>query len=442
MALVAAAVATLLFGVPLVIVAQQLGILDERGETERFAANAAVSITVAQLTNVNAPLPGGEGSETVGLYGPDDVLVRGSGPTSGDDPVIRARQRRDLVSVEQPDTFVVAVPVADESGISGTLRVSSPIPLISDKVEVLLWGMLGLGVFSLASASVVAALQARRLARPLEEVAVTADRLGHGDFSPRARRACGVAEIDQVGDNLDRTAARLNTLLTRERAFSADASHQLRTPLTRIRLGLEQSLTESPEDARRRTALAIEQADAMEQVIHDLLNLARDLPSRGVVTDLARVLATVEARYRGVLSEHGRRLEVRPGPTAATGAARVAIEQILQVLLDNAVAHGAGTVTVATRMSRGIPVIDVADDGNGPLGVEDELFSRNPRTDGSTGRNGIGLAMARSLAEAESGRLVYGGHSAARGTVFTLFLPPAPAADERSGGENDQRDGA
>lgn len=430
-ALIAATIATLVFGVPLLIVAQQLGILDERGEIERFAASTALRVTVDQLSDKPLVLASFERGSDIALYGPDGNKMFGVGPATADSTAIRARRRGSLVSVEANGGFVVAVPVADETGVTSVLRISSPNPLISSRFISLIAVMIGLALFSLAVAAFVAARQARKLARPLEDVATAADQLGHGDFTVR-HRPSGVAEIDQVGTALDSTAARLDTILSRERAFSADASHQLRTPLTRLRLGLERAVDTDPVASQAAIQAAIGQADTLTGVIDDLLALARDLPrSADVQTDIAVLVEKAGVTYRTVLAEHGRRLTITQGRVPPTSASRAAVEHILQVLLDNAVVHGAGAVGLSTRTAGAVTIIAVTDEGAIPASAEEDLFVRRDGHSTSGGSHGIGLALARSLAEAEMGRLVYSGHTHEHGTVFTLFLPVAgPSAHE------------
>ncbi len=98
-----------------------------------------------------------------------------------------------------------------------------------------------LALLAVAAAVVLALLQARRLNRPLEELARAADRLGSGDARPLGRRY-GVQELDRVAEGLDGSAQRINDLLSAERDFAVDASHQLRTPLTALSMRLEEMI--------------------------------------------------------------------------------------------------------------------------------------------------------------------------------------------------------
>jgi signal transduction histidine kinase len=265
-------------------------------------------------------------------------------------------------------------------------------------------------------ASVLAALWlGRALARPLERRVGAASRLGRGDYSARAP-APAIPEVDAVGDALATTARRLEALVNRERAFSADASHQLRTPLQALRLELEAA--ELRGDASPELQAALVQVDRLQDTMTTLLAVARDHPRREVATDVGAVLDAVGSRWHGPLAAASRPLRIEgPGTTRRAAADPRVVEQIMEVLLDNAARHGAGVVGVAVRDLDDWLAIDVTDEGTG-FGAEPEAaFTR--RTTGSDGQ-GIGLSLARSLADAEGGRL-----SVTRtgpGPVVTLML--------------------
>jgi signal transduction histidine kinase len=247
-------------------------------------------------------------------------------------------------------------------------------------------------------------------------LAAAAQTLGDGDFTVQAPPA-GIAEIDAAGAALTRTAERLGDLVGRERAFSADASHQLRTPLTGLRLRLETALDGG--DLRPAVVAALETADRLERTIDELLALARDAPSARTPADLPALLGELERSWDGPLQAAGRslRLSIAPG-LPGTSASATAVRQILEVLLANATRHGAGTVTVTAREADTAIAVDVADQGSGVTVPAGELFRR--RTARAAG-HGIGLALARALAEAEGGRLLL--TRAAPAPVFTLLLP-------------------
>jgi signal transduction histidine kinase len=199
------------------------------------------------------------------------------------------------------------------------------------------------------------------------------------------------------------TARRLGDVLDRERAFSAHVSHQLRTPLTGLLLGLEAGLAEDDAHAVIRTAL--QRGEYLQEIIEDLVRLSRGNAGDRGVLDVRALLDEVRSRTDVSVHMQDGLPEVR--------ASLAAVRQIIHVLLDNAFAHGRPPVTVsATDLGTGL-AIDVSDTGPGiPEGAD--IF--RPPKDG----HGIGLALARSLAEAEGGRLIVRRSSP---PTFSLLLP-------------------
>jgi signal transduction histidine kinase len=244
-----------------------------------------------------------------------------------------------------------------------------------------------------------ALLLGRHLSRPLERLVVAARRLGDGDFTVKAPRSA-IPEVDAVGTALDATAERLGDLVARERAFSADASHQLRTPLAALRIELEAAeLAKAGADP----ALALRQVDRLEQTIETLLALARDAPRARSETDVVALVDQIEAEWRPRLAADGRRLNVELENAALRVAAHeTVVREILEVLLDNARTHGAGRVSVVAARRDGRVQIQVRDEGLGFGDSPEQAFERGRSRAG----HGIGLALARSLAHAEGGGLL------------------------------------
>jgi signal transduction histidine kinase len=258
-------------------------------------------------------------------------------------------------------------------------------------------GALALALVALATGAAV--LFGRRLSLPLERLAGTAGRLGSGDFSVRAPRS-GVAEIDALSAAMDTTAERLDVLVTRERAFSVDASHQLRTPLAALRIELE--AMQLRRDTDPELAAALVQVDRLQTTIDTLLSVARDASSAAATTDVVGVVDDAIERWRGRLAEAGRPLRSRAEGRPARALANPGVlQEILDVLLDNALRHGAGEVDVTVRDLDGWVAVEVRDEGSG-FADPDAAFARRS---GRAAGHGIGLALARSLAHAEGGRL-------------------------------------
>jgi len=292
-----------------------------------------------------------------------------------------------------------------------------------------------LAALAVLGSILVARSQARRINRPLVALADAAQQLGEGDFAVRAEPA-GMPEVDRAGSALNATAHRLGELVARERDFTSNASHQLRTPLTGLRLHLEAGL--AGDDAAAHAALrnAINSADELERTVDDLLTHSRqDVVSAQAALDLSHVLHDLEQRWHGRLAAVGRRLVVRVAPEARFALAPdYAVRQALEVLVDNATVHGRGQVTVATREVAGAIAIDVQDEGPGPAQDSASLFARSqPDVRSERRGHGIGLPMAQDLVRSHGGRLVPTRRTGA--TVFTLLLR-APETDETTDDED------
>jgi signal transduction histidine kinase len=427
-AVLASALAICLFGVPLGVAVLQYAMQHERGHLVGIASDVAISVAGDVYDNDRVDPDDiqdvGDDGEDVHAAVYDENGHRLAGSVPGDHPgVLYGALDGDVRAVTDGDVLVAAVPVTHSDDVIGAVLVAAPRSTVLGDVVAIWAAMAGLAAVAVTIAWLVGRRQARRLARPLEDLEDSARRLGDGDFSVRSRKG-GIEEIDSVGTALDTTAARLDDLLARERAFSADASHQLRTPLAGLRLRLEAALEQPDEDPRPAIVASLADADRLEAIIEELLTLARaGQVGQAGPTGLGALLAELSPEWEARLALHGRDLEIRVD-TAAPGAcaSTAAVRQVLAVLVDNATQHGCGTVTVSVREAAGAVAIDVSDGGAGVQEPEGVLFARRAdRRDG----HGIGLALARRLAEAEQGRLEL---TRPQPPVFTLLLPVDGAA--------------
>ncbi|TFV53938.1 HAMP domain-containing histidine kinase [Geodermatophilus sp. DF01-2] len=428
-AVLASVLATCLFAVPLAVAVLEYALQHERGHLVRVASDVAIEIA-GDVYDEDDVDPddiadvGRDGDEIrVAVYDDDGDPLAGVVP--GDHPHILSRALDgDVAAGTDGDLLAAAVPVTHSDEVVGAVVVASPRSTVLGQVALVWAAMAGLAAAAVTIAWLVGRRQARRLARPLEDLEESARRLGDGDFSVRSRRG-SIEEIDAVGAALDATAIRLDDLLARERAFSADASHQLRTPLAGMRLRLEAALERADVDPRPAIAASLVDADRLESIIEELLTLARagQATPTGPV-DLDALLGELSPEWTARLALHGRDLEVRVDPGApGARASTAAVRQVLGVLVDNATTHGRGTVTVAVREATGAVAVDVSDEGPGVRDPEGILFARQAdRRDG----HGIGLALARRLSEAEQGRLHL---TQVSPPVFTLLLPAAPVSE-------------
>jgi signal transduction histidine kinase len=412
-----AILAIVLFALPLAVVVQRLDHSEAVTALERDATRIAAVVPDDEVRHPRpVPAPAGLSAHlTVGIYRTGGGRVAGAGP-AGSRVAAAARDGRIHEGVENGDLAVAAPVPSDEGVVTAMSRVSMSYDQVTDQVERAWLLMSALAMLVITVATVYARYQSGRLAAPLERLTGAAQALGDGDFTVRARRS-GVREADAAGRALEVTARRLGEVLARERAFSADVSHQLRTPLTGLLLGLESALNRADADPRAAIRTALERGQHLRSIIDDLLRLARDGQGPREVLDVPTLLDGLRDHWRGPLAASGRRLSIAfREPLPEVRSAPSVVRQILDVLVDNAATHGRGEITVeAVDLGTALSV-EVSDEGPGVTGGE-RVFAR--RASSGEG-HGIGLPLARSLAEAEGGRLLLRRPSP---PVFALLLP-------------------
>ncbi|MGW3016211.1 ATP-binding protein [Streptomyces longwoodensis] len=314
---------------------------------------------------------------------------------------------------------------ATQKGEGGeTVVVQEPRSTVTREVgrTLLIIGLVAL--LAVVAAVLLAIRQANRLASPLTDLAETAERLGSGDPRPRHKRY-GVPELDRVADVLDSSAERIGRMLTAERRLAADASHQLRTPLTALSMRLEEiTLTDDPDTVKEEATIALTQVERLTDVVERLLTNARDPRTGSAVSfELDEVIQQQLAEWRPAYRSAGRAIVSSGKRHLRAVGTPGAVAQVLAALIENSLMHGGGTVALRTRVTGNQAVIEVTDEGPGvPADLGARIFERT-----ISGRNstGIGLAVARDLAEADGGRLEM---LQAQPAVFGLFLSRTPPA--------------
>jgi signal transduction histidine kinase len=283
----------------------------------------------------------------------------------------------------------------------------------------------GLALLAVTVAVVLALLQARRLARPMQELARAADRLGSGAARPLGRRY-GIQELDRVAEGLDGSAQRITDLLSAERDFAIDASHQLRTPLTALSMRLEEMIAAAdyPDVVREEGAAALAQTERLTDVVSQLLGQAgRSIARAPSLASVDEIVAQQVVEWEPAFRRVNRKLEVTGDKGLYAYATPGGASQVIATLLDNALVHGAGAVTIRTSKTRRSVVIEVRDEGTGvPPELVPRIFERS--VSGSPGGTGLGLALARTVAAADGGQVVL---VRPRPAVFALFLPHGTA---------------
>jgi signal transduction histidine kinase len=423
-----------LFAVPMAVALRQRSQQTDVEELRRLAVRAAHRLPADFSTPgaVSGAALGDAENHRYALYAPNGRRLAGTGPDPGDAVVAQAVQRV-MADGRSGDELAVAYAVGSGGNTSAVVRVSEPVAEGRHRLRTALLGLGLLAALAAAAAAAAGWLLVRLMTRPLDRLRRSAQALGDGDFTVTPAPT-GLPELDDVGTALGLAARRIGNLVERERTFSADASHQLRTPIAGLRVALETELIH-PRPAREpilREGLAA--VERLEGTVDSLLRLARDVHDDRGELQLPAVINELSVRWRPAVLASGRTLVARSAPGLPTvRASATAIGHVLDVLVDNALRHGGGTITVdAASTSAGV-VVTVTDEGPGVADPE-RLFQRRP---GGSG-NGIGLALGRTLAAAEGGHLRL---RTARPAIFELTLaanegpsPGRPADRESAGG--------
>ncbi|MBS2965911.1 HAMP domain-containing histidine kinase [Actinocrinis puniceicyclus] len=412
-----ASCAVVLFTVPL---AWAMGQVYSRGAVvrlQRDAIWAAAQAGSRPVLSTDASTGFAELSRgvDVGLYAPDGRKIAGEGPPTSAVAVL-SRDGGLHQAIEAGHLAVVA-PVSHNGRVTAAVRAWMPWDLVTDRwMRVwLLVAALGGAVVALSAA--LAWHLASRVAAPLQRLTAMAGALGAGDFTVQAPRST-IREADMAGQALGASARRLGQVLERERRFTTAVSHQLRTPLTALILGLEAARADGENIRRESVDTALRRAERLTESVNQLLQLARETSGGERAVDAAQVALRVAEHHRAAVLEAGRQLIVRCEPDLApVRICEAAITQILSILLDNALLHGRGEIRLTVAdMGDGV-AFEVGDDGPGlPAGGEPDATGRQRGI-----RHGIGLPLARSLAEAEGGRLVV--RRCGPRPVFSLLAP-------------------
>lgn len=314
--------------------------------------------------------------------------------------------------------LATAVPVLRDGRPDGAVRITQSVDAVDRAVGSATIGLVLVGLVVLALGLGAGAFLAASITRPLRRLAVAARRAGEGDLSARVEIE-GSLEQREVGQAFNEMTARVQRMVDAQRDFVADASHQLRTPLTGLRLRLEEvEATGSREDV----GAALDEVDRLSDVVSELLVLSEAGAARApdAVTELLAAAARAVERYPGAV------IELRGSPSLVRCTASD-LDRVLDAVLENAIDYGPAGQTITIVVSPGR--LSVADEGPGlSAGEEEAVFNRFHR--GVVGRasrrrgTGLGLAIARELAGRWRGSVTLA-NAAERGAVATITLPMA-----------------
>jgi signal transduction histidine kinase len=317
------------------------------------------------------------------------------------------------------DIVVAAAPIFDETAagtangttttvVAGAVRISESLAEVNQSVRRSTIGLLVIGLAGLVAGLILAYGIAASVARPLRKLTSAARRLGGGDLGARTENVGGAEEIKEVAHSFDEMADRLERTVQAQREFVANASHQLRTPLTGMKLRLESAI-DATEDARLRTDLqaAEREVDRLSEIVNRLLVMSRQIEAGEIaqvnVADAARRAAE---RWRGRAEAAGATIAVDLENGVAQ-ANPTDVEQVLDNLLDNAIAYAPGPIRIQAGR-RGEKVFFAVEDRGPGIRPEEisrvtERFYRGSGVPG--GGSGLGLAIASELTEKWGGRI-------------------------------------
>ncbi len=305
--------------------------------------------------------------------------------------------------------ILAAVPVGEGPRRVGVLVLARPTEPLETRIHTLWLTLAGAAVVALLAAVGLAVWLSRWVTRPLRQLEEATHVAGAGNLGVRAGIAKGPPEVRRLATAFDAMTSRLNTLLDGHRAVIADVSHQLRTPMSALRLRLELlPEQESPDPAELSGAL--DEVNRLSRLIDGLLAVARvDSTSQAATPiDVRAVISERVAAWSPLAAERGVDLTLVHGPTVLAWAVPDHLEQILDNLLGNCfdLEPPPGHVRLSVTGEGDDVNVGVADDGPGmSLAQRQNAFRRFATGHADTGGTGLGLAVVQRLIIAAGGRV-------------------------------------
>ncbi len=341
------------------------------------------------------------------------------------------RRTRDSESAGEP-LLLVTAPVIHDRGVIGAVRASYPTAQVNATIyrSWVAFALIGLSVIVVGL--VLAWFLARSIARPVERLERTAEDLGRGDLEARAPVE-GPEEIASLGESFNRMADALEANLGAQRDFVANASHQLRTPMTGIRLRLEAIEGEGGFPGEQASKAQAELA-RLGSLVDDLLALASasSVGTAGSRVDLSAAVHEAADRWSDTARAQDAALSIGRCDPVTMIADPGDLANVLDNLIENAIRYSppGGDVTIEAVSSAGTATLAVANDGPGiPPEERERIFERFYR--GSTGLSsgpgtGLGLAIVAELVRRWNGEVRLTDVTGVDGTRFEASFPAAP----------------
>jgi signal transduction histidine kinase len=343
----------------------------------------------------------------------------------------RISQGRRFSDTLDQTLLYTAVPVVVQGDVGGAVRVTQSVDAIDRRVRRDVLGLIGIGLVALVLGLAFAWFLAGSLARPLQRLAATARRVEAGDLGARAEPE-GSTENREVAHAFNDMTGRLEQVLVAQREFVANASHQLRTPLTGLRLRLEAASLKAGPELSGELDAAEREVERLARLLTALLTLARegDRPPARQAVSVAEALERAAERWEERAEQGGHRLELDCRDPSHAGVSDEDLAIVLDNLIENALVYSpdGGAVTLECDRAGAEVTVAVSDEGPGLTpGEEERVFERFARggSGGGTPGTGLGLAIVDTLARRWGGSARIANRPAG-GARAEIRLPAAP----------------
>jgi signal transduction histidine kinase len=431
------------------LVAQNIGAtignqdISRWSDSEKNSLLAKFSREDVQLTlyTLNQPLPGVRERGGGGSTGPENVL-----------PELEAAQHGATMIDERKnnagqDTFYTAAPITmnGRDGMVALLQAAVP----ASKLAMIIWErwlILGLSFVLLTTCALLAGLLlSRSITRPLQQLRTSALRLSQGDFSQRVHFPWK-DEITEVGQAFNEMAHQVQSMLEEQRAFASNTSHELKTPLTAIRLRTEALRYDTTLDsitARQYIEEIDDEVAYLSNLVQELILLSRFEAGRAEAgheqIDLVRMASSVVKEFAPQAeSKHINLTLVAPDTSVLLTANMSHLTMVFRNLLDNALKYtpDGGSVTWTIQVDEHEVIHTIQDTGQGiPTDALAHLFERFYRADKARSRDipgtGLGLSIVKTIVDLYHARITIDSAGIHQGTTAHVCWPYEPIQEEQ-----------
>ena len=370
----------------------------------KYGAESGARVIVLDVNGV--AIADSESQETVGT----SFLSRPEVAEALTGTVSIGRRFSNTVNAE---LLYVAVPILNGPETVGVVRIKFPASVVDEAVEQRLRGISFIAGITLLASTLVALLLAMGITRRLSNLRNVTEEFTKGNYTVRAEITGGAPEIKSLARSFNAMADQLDNLISQQKAFAGDASHQLRTPLTALQLRLERAaemLATDPTGAAERIEAAMVEADRLQRLVEGLLLLSRSENTDKIAwskCDAAQIARERFENWEALASEQGVSIVLNVPESAVIFAVPGALEQVIDNYIDNAlgVVSTNSTITVEITSDSELTKISVIDQGPGIPEVDlARAFNRFWRARSDTRGSGLGLAIVERLVTASGGR--------------------------------------